>query len=204
MTATTSRPDLISDLLVTGSGRERQISFRSSGVLSGAAAISLVISDGTAYRTMSFPVLIDVDMTAYEGFLTAYFNEVERSDPALASPIQDPDRDGIVTLVEYLLGTNPRELNQASEVVDVAHLVDSGDRKIDLQFRRRTDDPLIQGALWGGSTLKDWIRLETSDPLYEETSSQSENPLFEDVSATVKVPVGTDPYFVRLQVLDVF
>jgi type VI secretion system Hcp family effector len=204
VTATTSRPDLISDLLVTGSGRERQISFRSSGVLSGAAAISLVISDGTSSRTMSFPVLIDVEMTPYEGYLTAYFNEDERTDPALASPIQDPDKDGLLTLIEYLLGTNPREFNQAGEAISVAHREEAGVRKIDLQFRRRTDDPLIQGALWGSSDMKNWTRLETSNPLYEETNTQGENPLFEDVSASITLPTGTDPYFVRLQVLDAF
>lgn len=204
VTAVTSRPDLISDIEVTGSGRDRKISYRASGVLSGSASISIIVSDGTSSRTMSFPVLIDVEMTPYEGFLTAYLNEDERNDPALASPIQDPDRDGLMTLVEYLLGTNPREVDQGSQVVDVEQRVESGERKIDLQFRRRTDDPLIQGAVWVSPNMRDWTKMETSNPLYEETNTQSENPLFEDVSATVTVPPGNDPYFVRLQVLDTF
>ena len=153
---------------------------------------------------MSFPVLIDVEMTPFEGFLSAYFSDDERVDPALASPILDPDKDGLLTLVEYLLGTNPREFNSPTEAIAVELSEEAGVRRIDFQFRRRTDDPLIQGAIWGSSNMKDWTKLEASNPLYEETSTQSENPLFDDVSASVTVPPGSERYFIRLQVLDAF
>ena len=143
-------------------------------------------------------------MTPYEGFLTAYFDEDERQDPAMVSPILDPDKDGLLTLVEYLLGTNPREFNSPTEAIAVELREEPGARRIDFQFQRRIDDPLIQAALWGSSDMKNWTKLETSNPLYEETNTQGENPLFEDVSASVTPPPGTDPYFVRLQVLDVF
>lgn len=201
---TTSRPDLIGELLVTGTGMMRQISFISSALRSGSASVSATVSDGTDTRSVSFSVLIDVDMTPFEGYLAAYFAEDEIFDPSIVSPIFDPDHDGLATILEYLLGTNPREFNQSSEAMTITHNSGPDERTIDLTFKRRVDDPLIEGFFWGSNNMKDWTRLDTSNPIYQESAQQGENAVFEDVSATVTLPPDTDSYFIRYQTLGTF
>ena len=203
-TVSTSRPDLIGDLRITGTGAEREIHFVVTALRSGFAPITVTISDGTDVRTQSIPVLIDVEMTPFEGFLAAHFGEDKMHDPILGSPIQDPDKDGISTIVEFLLGTNPNEFNLSSEAMAVSISNEGGERTIKLDFQKRLDDPNIEGYFWGSFDMKEWTRLDSSNPIYEESGNQGENPLYEDTEGTVTLPPGTDPFFIRYQVTDVF
>ncbi len=77
----TTRPDLIGELQITWTGAERQVSFIATALRSGLAPISVEISDGTDIRTLAIPVLIDVEMTPFEGFLAAHFPEEELYNP---------------------------------------------------------------------------------------------------------------------------
>ncbi len=52
--------------------------------------------------------------------------------------------------------------------------------------------------------MKTWQRLDNSNPIYEESGNQGENPLYEEAEGTITLPPGTDPYFIRYQVTDVF
>ena len=45
----------------------------------------------------------------FTDWLTTYFNEQELRDIELFADVKDPDADGLVNLVEYALGTNPRK-----------------------------------------------------------------------------------------------
>ncbi len=204
VTVFTSRPDLIGDLQINGTGANRQVSFKTSALFSGFAPISVTVSDGKDSRTTAIPVLIDVDMTPYEGYLAAYFDEDEREDLDLTSPIRDPDGDFIPTLIEFLLGLNPREQNTASEAMGTMFEETPEGRIIRVDFRKRLDDPNIQGFLWGSFDMKTWQRLDNSNPLYEETNKEVENPLFEETSGTITLPPGVEPFFLRYQVQDVF
>jgi type VI secretion system secreted protein Hcp len=204
VTVSTSRPDLIGELVVTGTGSNRQLSFKTSALFSGFASIVVTVSDGKDTRTTAIPVLSGIEMTPYEGYLAAYFTEEEMFNPKIASPILDPDKDGIATIIEYLLGTNPTEANRASEAITISNNGSGLGRFFKMKFRKRLDDPNIQGYLWGSFNLKDWVRLDSSNPLYEESTEQGENPLFEEVSGTVTPPPGTEPFFIRYQVQDVF
>jgi hypothetical protein len=74
-----------------------------------------------------------------------------------------------------------------------------------LDFRKRLDDPNIQGCIWASNNLKDWERMDSSNPIYEESSQPGQNPLFEETTATITFPdVCKEPHFIRYQVLDVF
>jgi hypothetical protein len=46
--------------------------------------------------------------------------------------------------------------------------------------------------------------MDSSNPLYEESGNQGENPLYEETEGTITLPPGTEPFFIRYQVLDVF
>lgn len=201
---TTDRPDLIGEFEITGTGANRKLSFETSALLSGVASLAVTVSDGKDSRTTAIPVLIDVEMTPYEGYLAAYFDTDERKDLKLTSPIQDPDKDNIPTVIEYLLGLNPQEFNNPSEAVETVFKETLEGRVLNVDFRKRLDDANVQGQLWGSFDMKTWERLDASNPIYEENTQPSENPLFEDVSATITLPSGADPYFFRFQVQDVF
>ena len=205
VTVSTSRPDLISDLQITGTGAEQKISYKTSALRSGFASITVTVSDGKDSRSTSIPVLIDVEMTPYEGYLAAYFNEEERDDLNLTSPIRDPDKDNIPTAIEFLLGTNPNEFNRASEGIKTI-LQDSPDGRVfTVEFKKRLDEPNILGHLWGSSDLKTWQKLDGSNPIYEESTQQSENPLFQDTTATVTLPSENEqPFYLRFQAEEVF
>lgn len=205
VTVSTTRPDLLGELVVTGTGANRQVSYKTSALRSGFASILLTVSDGTDSRSTAIPVLIGVEMTPFEGFLAAYFTEEDMFNPEIASPILDPDKDGIATVIEYLLGTNPTEFNGSSEALKVA--LDSGGEKCQLilDFNKRLDDPNIQGYIWTSQNLKDWVRMDSANPMYEETGQQGQNPLFEETTATITFPdVCKEPHFIRFQVQDVF
>lgn len=205
VTVSTSRPDLIGDLSITGAGDNRRIHYKTSAFRSGFASISVTVSDGKDSRTTAVPVLIGVEMTPFEGFLAAYFTEEEMFNPQMASPILDPDKDGILTVIEYLLGTNPIEYNRASEAMKVAFNLDGEDCNCTLDFKKRLDDPNIQGHFWVSENLKDWTRMDNANPLYEETVTEGQNPLFGQARATIAFPdLCEEPKFIRFQVQDIF
>lgn len=205
ITVSTNRPDLIGDLKVTGSGADRTVSYKTSALRSGFASITVTVSDGKDSRSTSIPVLIDVEMTPYEGYLAAYFDEEERDDLELTSPIRDPDKDNIPTVIEFLLGTNPNEFNRGSEGVKTVFQDSPDGRVFMVDFKKRSDEPNILGHLWGSFDLKTWQKLDSSNPIYEESTQQSENPLFEETTATVTLPSdNVQPFYLRFQAEEVF
>lgn len=200
VTISTDRPELLSALELTGGGASRTVSYITSALRSGFANIVATLSDGVDTRSISIPILIDVEMTPYEAYLAAYFSEEETFDPILTAPLSDPDNDGMVTQIEYLLGTNPREYSSPSEAVKIdAGDPDSAVNAFAMNYRRRVDDPNVEGFLWGSENGKDWFRLDDSNPLYEETVQSGDNPLFEEVKVTYTLPQGGKPAFIRFQ-----
>lgn len=205
VSVSTNRPDLISDLKITGTGANRQISFKTSSLFSGFAPISVTVSDGMDSRTTAIPILVDVDMTPYEGYIASYFDEDERDDIDLTSPIRDPDKDNMPTVIEYLLGLNPMEYNRPSEAIQVAFNLDGENCNCTLDFNKRLDDPNVQGFFWVSDNMKDWTRMDLTNPLYEEDVVEGQNPLFGEAKATIAFPdVCKEPKFIRFQVTDVF
>ena len=59
--------------------------------------------------------------TGYAAWRRVRFSEAERADESVAGPVADPDRDGRGNLLEYTLGTEPRD--PADGVVNAPFLV---------------------------------------------------------------------------------
>lgn len=197
----TSRPDMISDLSLTGTGSSRTLTFRTSALLSQSAVVSVRVADAFDVRSISF-LVTGSEPTPYEAFLSAYFSDEELQNDALSSPLQDPDFDNLPTIIEYLLGTNPLEFNYESEAFLVTEFEEAGVRKIRVEFLRRINDPNVSGDFWGSSDMNSWAILDTANPLYEEQVLPSSDPSFEEVTATITYPDGTDSYFIRFHVLN--
>lgn len=202
--AMTPNPELIKSLAVTGTGAERTLSFSASALYSGAGTVEVSVSDGENTSWMAFSVLVDVDMTPFEAFLTAYFTEEELLDQNLASPIGDPDEDDIPTIIEFMLGGNPRLRTLPEEVLQIRRENDQDSSLIIINFRRRNDEPNVRVTPWMAPESldsKEYKKLsQGGNPLYQESSSEGSNPLYDDVEGTVFVDPNVEAYFIRMQV----
>ncbi|MEX0330352.1 MAG: Hcp family type VI secretion system effector [Puniceicoccaceae bacterium] len=201
ITVETDRPEMILDLAISGTGLRRTLTARTSALYSGVASITVRVSDGVNRTSRSFAVMIDVEMTPFEAFMAANFSREELLDPAFASPIGDPDKDNIPTIVEFTLVTNPNEFTLPQEAVRVTRMNTPEGPVIRLNFRRRTDDPNIGPIPWMAPESLLFEPLSTSNPIYEENANKGENPLYEDVEGIIQVePDGADVHFIRMGV----
>lgn len=166
--------------------------------------VTVEVSDGTTTRSASFTVYIDSTGTPWEGFMSAYFTEEERETPSIASPIEDPDFDELPTVMEFLLGSNPREFTPQPDVLTIQPEDNpGGGKRLRLIFQRRTDEPDIRLRLLSSTNGTNWDVLSpaSSNPLYEESATTAKNPLFEDVEAIVTPPDGANSwtYLLRMR-----
>lgn len=201
VTVETDRPEMILDLAISGTGLRRTLTARTSALYSGVASITVRVSDGVNRTSRSFAVLIDVEMTPFEAFMAANFSREELLDPAFASPIGDPDKDNIPTIVEFTLVTHPNEYTQPQEALRVTRANTPEGPIIRLNFRRRTDDPNVGPIPWMAPESLLFEPLSTSNPIYEETANKGDNPLYEDVEGIIHIdPEGADVHLIRIGV----
>jgi len=200
VTATTTRPDLIKNLIVGGTGSNRTLTFTASSLYSGLAGITVRASDGKATRSLSFTALIDVEATPFEAFMAAYFTQEELDDPILSSPVSDPDEDDMATIMEFGLGTNPREYTQPQEAVRVTRENTPSGPVIRLRFLRVKDAGTVGPIPWMAPESLVYEPLDAGNPNYEEITTESINPLYEDVSGTLQVDENENLYLIRMQI----
>ncbi len=202
LTAATDRPDLVTSIELSGTGGTRTLSFTVTSLYSGFASLSVEVSDGESASSTAFTVLIDVEMTAWEAFIAAYFTPEEQLDADLVSPLGDPDSDDLDTAIEFALGTNPREYTWPQEAVRVRRENTPGGPVIRLQFRRLKDAGKLGPTPWMAPESLLFEPLGPGNPLYEESTSEASNPLYEDVEGTIHVdPDGPDVHFIRMHVI---
>jgi type VI secretion system secreted protein Hcp len=192
-----------------------RLSLTTTTTADGQSPVTLRVSDGQNTASMSFSLFIDSSGTPWDGFMMAYFTEEERADPNIASPIEDPDGDNLDTLLEFLLGTNPREYTpieirsttgggggggRIAVWPDYLDPDDDGDG-IDVEFDRRIDDPRIRLSLLasfdGGESWQELQPGSGDNPLYEENANKGENPLYEGVNGSVNPPDEATAVMIR-------
>jgi len=192
---------LVKNLSVSGTGSERTLTFSASSLYSGSASVTVFVSDGALSRSTSFTVLINVEMTPWESFLAAYFSPEELLDVSLSSPIGDPDRDDLATVMEFALGTNPREFTHPEEAVRVRRENTPDGAVIHLEFNRRTDAGKLGPVPWMAPESLQYSPYKSGNPLYNENTQETSNPLYEQVSATIILnPEEADTHFIRMGV----
>jgi type VI secretion system secreted protein Hcp len=202
VTASTNRPDLIPEISLSGTGAERTLSLRTSALYSGTAGVTIRVSDGEFTSSTSFAVLIDVEMTPFEAYMMANFTAEELADPQIASPIGDPDKDDIPTIVEFMLITNPNAFTPPHHAITVSRQDSDSEGRVKVQFRRRTDQPVITGRVYHSVDYETWNELVqggSAPPYSEETTSG--DTFWEWVTGTLIVPPGSpDTNAFRIQV----
>lgn len=97
-----------------------------------------IVSDGTSLRTLE-----DVDSglpVTWPRYLQSYFSTEEVADPAVGSPLADPDHDEFTSAVEYMFGTSPVSYAEAPVLTLLPAQGAAGPR---LQWRQDTGRPGI-------------------------------------------------------------
>ena len=191
VSAGTGQPDILKKVRVSGSGEFRTVDFETSALLSSTSSITVTVSDGVRSSSTSFAVVFGVELTPFEAFLAAYYNEEEL---ATLSIIGDDDGDSIPTLVEYYLGSNPREFNYPSDVLRIDIKPTPEGRVVILNYMRRTNEKGVGPIRWMSpeSLLFEPLVPGGENPLYEESTSGTSNPLYESVTGTMPIPPGMD------------
>lgn len=185
-----------------------RISGTANTAFNGQSSVTLRVGDGSSTTSVAFSVFIDATGTPWQGWVEAYFSGEEQLDHLISGPLGDPDRDQLSNLLEFLLGTHPREVTppekQMSKGVFYASDPNANEPilRFSLQFNRRIDAPGIKLKLYGSIDGDHWTLLDPgandNAPLYEETQVQGENQIYERVEGVVTPPAGGGQYFVRL------
>ncbi|WOO39753.1 PKD domain-containing protein [Rubellicoccus peritrichatus] len=97
----------------------------------GTYVLKLEASDGEL--SSSDTVTITIRSAPFNQWLTAHFTEEEMADTSLSGDLADPDIDGIINLIEYALGLDPRLTSMAGQP-----LVQFNGTHLDFQLTRLT------------------------------------------------------------------
>lgn len=198
-------PDKVTILGIEGSGSERSLKLLVSDLFSGSASVNLWVSDGFQSRSRTLSLSIEGGDTPYETFLLGAFGDALANNSSLASPIGDPDNDGLRTIAEFYLGTDPNQFTPSEDAIAIDQTVANGVVETQLYYYRRTDTPGLSGQFLLSPDLETWTPLNSqSDPAIIETSEPTEGP-FEKVTATLTLPTEEwEKAFLRLQVNGTF
>ncbi len=99
---------------------------------------------------------------------TAYFDQAERNDPAIAGDLADPDKDMLPNIIEYALGLHPLEAT-ADARLRSEEIIHNGVNHIRLRYQVRKDLPFHRVVLETSADMITWIEvderaLETETP----------------------------------------
>ena len=161
---------MLSAVLVTGQGGALRM-------LAGTA-IESHLGDNAAS-----PVIPDAD--DYDDWLRDSFTPAQLVLPSFTDPSADPDGDGHDNLLEYALGTHP---NNAADIS--RPLFHRDGTTIGLSYPRVRAD--VQYTVEASDDLYDW----SSVGIDQDPAS----PVGQTVTATLPIPPGDAPVFLRLRV----
>ena len=134
--------------------------------------------------------------TAYESWKFSKFTAPELLDPLVSGNAADADHDGLITLLEFAFGGEPKtpdaELQPAGMVADF-----SGTDHLVFTYRRRTPADGLSYLPETSSTFASW---NADAGQFVPVSVTPASTGFEEVRIRLSDPVGTGPRFIRLKV----
>lgn len=124
----------------------------------------------------------------FSGWLAARFDSEELADPAVAGPAADPDHDGRANLIEYALGTEPRDPADGGLNSPVLESVDGGRLQLSCLIAPGRDD-LVVRVEWSADLLSTWsAAAEHVSPPALETTPTGVRHTFGGVKNFVEAP----------------
>jgi hypothetical protein len=186
------------DFLVSGgsvqslSGGSREFALTLSADGSGTTRISLpenVASDASGNGNFPSNLLTLTTATAYQIWATSY--DLDSSEEAI---LEDPDRDGLETLLEYAFNLDPTKPSQhqltengESGLPRMMMVQDEDELRVAMEFLRRKSDTRLTYRCQFGSSLNDF---ENSDqePVVESINENWERVIIIDEPAHANAP----------------
>ncbi len=190
ITRASSNPTLVpvANILLGGSGASRNVTITPAAGQSGSAIITLTVSDGSLTDSDTF-VLTVVNGQGLAAWRQTHFaSSVNSGDGA---DLNDFDNDGIVNLLEYALGTNPKDSASAKQLVSQIETFD-GQRYLTLTIPKPTGISGITYVVEVSGSLEVWV------------SGAANTTIITDDAGTLKVrdntPATSGNRFIRLKV----
>jgi len=130
-------------------------------------------------------------------FVSGPYDGIDFSDIPQAQA--DIDGDGLSNLMEYALGTDPRNPSDGMEGFQISTLNDGGRTYVIISFKRRKSDPSLQYVPEVSVDMQVWSSDSSS---VKETNVTSLDPQFDWVTVQDLTPLTTSaPHFIRLRVV---
>ncbi len=188
--ASSSNPTLVppEKIVIAGTGANRTIIITPAPGISGQASITVSVTDGPATTSKSF--LVDVlSIRSIEGWrLTHFSNTGNTGDGA---NLNDYDRDGMSNLMEFALGTLPKDRSSFARPVAARELF-NGTPHLTLTVTRPAD---LTGILY---------EIQVSDNLVDWSQGTAHTTFITSPATTLKVrdntPATAAKRFIRLAV----
>ena len=139
-------------------------------------------------------VIVDPDDSPFANWQRDHFSEVQLADPAVSGEDADPDRDGIVNLVEYFSGYQP--LSAESSFMTLGTVEVEGVDYFSISYPRAPGTGLA-GVPELSTDLQVW---QTGDA-WLESSADAEADVQQQVTVRSRAAMGSVPReFLRLEV----
>ncbi|MBP6863792.1 MAG: matrixin family metalloprotease [Candidatus Didemnitutus sp.] len=157
---------------------------------SGSYEFSTVAVDTLQLSSLPSTVVVEVavPLTPLEAWKSAVFSSAEREDPSVSALAADPDSDALSNLMEYALGSNPRQASAHLAWVDLAF------EEIVYTYQRPVDRADIVYAVEVSADLEEWteegvahewVATEGDRATWRARHPRSSGPLFFRLKVTV-------------------
>ena len=128
-----------------------------------------------------------------------FFNPEEIANDSLSGPFADADKDGVVNILEYLLGSHPRKFN--SRIFESFSRAESADGKgsFNLKFKRLKNTLDYKIIIETSTDLENWTSFDDQLSLKEE-SDNGDGTL--TLTYSISGSVDSKKVFFRLRVVE--
>jgi type VI secretion system secreted protein Hcp len=188
LTVTAPLNDIEGVLAATGLRYHGDVGYLGTETLTISADDQGASGSGSPQTTVIYPTF-QVAHTPFTLWQSIHFNSAERGNAAIGGPNGEGDQDGVPNLVEYGLGTAPRDTGSSVHgLVEPMTLTLEGETYLAIRFPRRISDPNLVIVVEVATDLTNWQSAEGT------TIEEGVTPVdtdFEQVTIRSTVPMGT-------------
>ena len=187
LTVTAPLNDIESVLATTGLRYHGDADYLGTETLTVGADDQGASGSGSPQTAVIYPTF-QVAHTPFTLWQSEYFNAAERGNPGIGGPNGEGDQDGVPNLVEYGLGTAPRDTGSSVQsLIEPLTLTLEGETYLAIRFPRRISDPSLAIVVEVATDLANWQSGEG------ETATEGVTPInddFEQVTIRSTVPMS--------------
>ena len=126
-----------------------------------------------------------------------YFSEQEFSDPSIAGDLADADGDGLPNMLEYALGSSPRDAN-LSPPLKISQVMDGEELWIQIRYQVRKELPFHEVVLEISEDLESW---QGVDGQFDPANATEISAEVEEVSRVSRSSLVVAGPYLRLRVM---